>query len=434
MKASKFPFKDLFKSLHAGFLTRADLAFEMTEKYGGVVRFPVPFKEIYFIADPDAIKRVMVDNSKNYVKTPDYRNLAEFLGEGLLTKNDEEWIKDRKLIQPLFTGKKLTAFVSVIRSETSSFFDSMKLHQDIDMDKAFSKLALKIIGKWALDLDINKYDDDIAKILAIGQERVSEKGWSLMNISSFYRTREEKVYQDALLKLKKITKELMRIADAQKSDTQNLYTLLKEAQKSEEEIIDHLITFFLAGHETMAVALGWTSHLLSIYPEIQSKLRDSLSEVKKDTPSMETPPYLLQVIEESMRLYPPISFVSRMAKREDVIGGIRIKKGAILAICPWATHRSAKYWNEPLKMIPERFSAENKSSMRQGVYYPFGLGPRRCIAMHFSMFEMNVIISELVTRFTIHPSDKIKDLRALPYISTRPNQPLYMRLEPVKNE
>lgn len=202
---------------------------------------------------------------------------------------------------------------------------------------------------------------------------------------------------------------------------------------SDVQLRDEVMTLFLAGHETTANALSWTFYLLSQHPDIRAKVTaEARAALSGRVPALHDLPKLsftLQVIEESMRLYPPVWLLMRRAESDDVIAGHKIPKNAFVAVCPWVTHRDPRYFPEPEAFRPERFAAGEPSP--RFAYFPFAGGPRVCIGKQFALMEAQIVLGTLAQHFTLdlvdgHPVDPD------PAITLRPRHGLKMKLSRVE--
>jgi cytochrome P450 len=189
------------------------------------------------------------------------------------------------------------------------------------------------------------------------------------------------------------------------------------------QLRDEVMTLFMAGHETIATASTWTLLLLHQHPEIAARVRDEARSVLAgrapgfdDLPRL---PYLGQVIDESMRLYPPVWIVERQALAEDQLGPWRIPKDTIVGVSPWLMHRHGGLWDEPLRFDPDRFAPERLQERAKLAYLPFGAGPRICIGNHFALMEAKIILATIVQRWSISV-DAPEAVRFDPSVTLRP--------------
>ena len=202
---------------------------------------------------------------------------------------------------------------------------------------------------------------------------------------------------------------------------------------SRKELVDQLGVLFLAGHETTASALTWVFYILANQPELVTRLRAEIDQVVGDAPlafeHTKRLPLVKAVFRETLRLYPPITFLPRVALREAQVGPRRLKRGALVMIAPWALHRHHSYWQEPDAFIPERFMPERESELVEGAYIPFVQGPHTCVGAGFAQTESVLIIADLLRHFdiTIDPGQRVRPAARL---TTRPAEQINCHFHP----
>jgi cytochrome P450 len=198
-----------------------------------------------------------------------------------------------------------------------------------------------------------------------------------------------------------------------------------------EELIDQIGVFFLAGHETTASALTWVFFILSMRPEIADRMRAEIERTVGDGPvefeHAKRLVFVRNVFRETLRLYPPITFIPRVATADTTIGGHRIKRGAMVMLAPWATHRNAIYWPNADRFDPDRFTPENEAQLVPGTYMPFGLGQRICVGAAFATFESCLILARLVRRYDFEALEP-SQVRPVARLTTRPAKEIMVRV------
>jgi cytochrome P450 len=204
-----------------------------------------------------------------------------------------------------------------------------------------------------------------------------------------------------------------------------------ETRFTREDLIDQLGVFFLAGHETTASVLTWVFFILSIRPDIAAKVRAEVEAVAGngsiDIDATKRLAYTRQVFRETLRLYPPITFLPRVAMTDTRLGGRRIRRGALIMIAPWVIHRHQALWDNPDAFDPERFSPEREAKIRHGSYLPFGLGPRICVGAAFAQTESALILARLLRRFDFETLAPEK-IRPAARLTTRPADQVMVRV------
>jgi len=369
-------------------------------------------------ARPEIIQHVLQKNHRNYRKSPiHFDKLARFLGNGLLTSDGNYWLRQRRLIQPGFHRKRLEGLAAVMNDEIARFLDRLEekaaLNPTIDMSHAMMELAFRVVARSLFSADLPE-----EKLIALSRDITELQAFIIRLIRQPYLEWWFKLSGKTDFHLQMAARSRSVVADIIRQRRQSdavhddLLQMLLDARyedsgegMTEEQLIDESLILFVAGHETTANALAWTWHLLSQHPETVQGLRDEHQRVLAgrlpafdDLPSLE---YTLQVIEESMRLYPPAWITDRVAVEDDVVDGVRIPAGAMIALSIYGVHHSAAHWQEPEMFRPERFSKENKASRHPYAYLPFGGGPRLCIGNSFALMEMQLILVQMLGRFEL---------------------------------
>jgi cytochrome P450 len=211
------------------------------------------------------------------------------------------------------------------------------------------------------------------------------------------------------------------ILEARDADTGEPFT--------REELIDQLGVFFLAGHETTASSLTWAFFILSQQPEVVARIRDEVERVVGDGPVLlehtKRMPYIRNMFRETLRLYPPITFLPRVAGKDTEIAGRRVRRGTMLMIAPWSMHRHEKLWDHPDRFDPDRFLPERERTQVPGAYLPFGAGPRICVGAAFATIETALILARLARRFDFTAIDPAA-VRPYARLTTRPAHEIQM--------
>lgn len=358
------------------------------------------------------MKHVLVDNSANYDKqTRGYDVLRQFLGNGLLTSSGDFWRRQRRIAQPAFHRKRIAGFADIMVSDTLDMLrrwdDVAALGNSVDLAHEMMSLTLRIVGKTMLSTDVHDSADAVGNAVTVLNEWADAAIDSLLPIG--FPTPATLRARDASRRLDRVIGDIVarRRAGEQAEDLLAMLMEAKDAETGEsmtdKQLRDEVMTMFLAGHETTANALAWTFYLLSTHPDIERRVRAELDAALGGTPpslaDLPRLPYLLQVIKEAMRLYPPAWMIDRNAVADDEIGGYRIRRGTLVLISPYVTHRHPGMWPNPEGFDPERFTPEAEESRPRYAYFPFGGGPRQCIGNSFAMMEAQLIVATVLQRF-----------------------------------
>lgn len=431
--SNKIPEVSLFRFLrHSMNILKNPLPFHHGnfEQKGDTFRLNIGFnKSVIFSRDAGLLEYVLQKNQKNFIKSEiQTKDLAKYVGQGLLTSDGEHWKKQRKLIQPAFHKKQLANLLDSIRQAILKEYERIVPGKEIDVFPIFNDLAFQTVVKSlfssaANQEEINRlqYITESAQKMLVRELRQPYLGWWFKasgKIDSYLNLTSE-----ARDILKKIVKE--RQESEERYD--DLLDMLLEAKyddgsfMDEEQLIDEILILFTAGHETTSNALTFTCELLARNPEWQGKIYSEVQEAKAGTGEdlmmlVSQLKITQQVIEESMRLYPPAYFIDRVNLTRDTFEGKEFEAGSNLLFSVYEIHRHPQLWEDPDKFMPQRFDANPKKYSSQ--YFPFGAGPRKCIGNNFAMFEMILAISELLSAYKISPVSREIDIK--PLITLKP--------------
>jgi len=375
-------------------------------------------RQLFVVNDLAAIKHVLIDNAANYRKTEITRRILEpGLGKGLITSEGETWRQHRRTMSPSFDHRSIAAYTPIMTGAAEELlvqWSKVPVGTGIDVSTAMMEVTLNIISRTMFSND----SDDIVQIMArsAGRYQVEMRpnifdmlGWPKW-LAGLPRSGV------ALRTLGEFDKVIDRLIEERARDPgshpKDLLARLIAARDehggggmSAQEVRDQVITIFLAGHETTAMAMTWTWFLLSQHPAEEAKLHAELdavlggrAPVHDDLPKLV---YTRMVIEESMRIYPPVHTMARQAIAEDTLVGRRIPKGSTVMIVPWLLHRHTKHWENPGRFDPERFSAERASARARFSYLPFGGGKRICIGAAFALAEATILLATLAQRCSL---------------------------------
>ena len=395
-------------------------------------------------ARPEIIQHVLQKNHRNYRKSPiHFDKLARFLGNGLLTSDGDYWLRQRRLIQPGFHRKRLEGLAAVMNDEIARFLDRLEekvgLNPTIDMSHAMMELAFRVVARSLFSADLPE-----EKLIELSRDITELQAFIIRLIRQpylewwFQLSGKTDFHLQMAARSRSVVADIIRQRRQSDAVHDDLLQMLLDARyedsgegMTEEQLIDESLILFVAGHETTANALAWTWHLLSQHPDAVQGLRDEHQRVLAgrlpafdDLPSLE---YTLQVIEEAMRLYPPAWITDRVAVEDDVVDGVHIPAGAMIALSIYGVHHSEKHWDAPESFRPARFSKENKATQHPYAYLPFGGGPRLCIGNSFALMEMQLILVQMLRRFEV---EAVPGQTILPQalITLRPKYGLQMKL------
>ncbi|MGR8947264.1 MAG: cytochrome P450 [Gammaproteobacteria bacterium] len=401
-------------------------------QYGNVVCWK-GFFDVYLVNHPEAVRQVLSKNYEHYSKhTIDYRVLKNIMGNGLVSNDGPDWVRQRKLMQPVFSNRNVNSFDKAINDATAKTirrWETLPADETVWMEREMLRLTYQIVGSTLFGTDIDEYHDDVAEILEIVNLRPQEYK-ALLTMISWLPIASNRRWRKAKKQLDKIVYTLIDQRRAERIQDKDILDRLLGAKDSdtgkgmsETQLRDEVVTLMLAGHETSANALAWTLHLLGIHPEIEQRLYQEIGKVVGDNPATAADlldmPYLKQVVQESMRVYPPVWAVARRSEEPAEYAGFYIPEKSYIGIVPYALHRDPKHWPDPSRFDPDRFSPENSKGRHSYCYLPFAAGPRACIGASMAMLEIQLVLVQIVRRFKLamvpnHPIDSVAKVTLRP--------------------
>jgi len=413
-RRGRMPVLQFFRTLHDNMIaTYAEEAYEhavVARKMFGRTRF--------LINDPAAIKYVLLDNAANYQKTEITRRILEpGLGRGLITSEGETWRRHRRTMSPAFDHRSIESYAPTMTAaaqEMLAVWSKLGTGTAVDVAPAMMEVTLDIISRTMFSSD----SDRMVAIMGRGAGRYQAQmrpnvldflgfpAWlaGIGRIRVAARTLGEFDAEiDRLIQLRSGNPEngrmdlLARLIAARDEQT--------GGGMSAQEVRDHVITIFMAGHETTAMAMTWTWYLLSQHAAAEAKLHAELETVLggrvPDAADLSGLTYTRMVIDESMRLYPPVHTIAREALADDSVAGTHVPKGSTVLISPWVLHRHRQLWQDPGRFDPERFAPQNCAARPRFSYLPFGGGRRICIGAAFATAEATLLLATIAQRYRL---------------------------------
>jgi cytochrome P450 len=372
-------------------------------QYGDIYRVFAPARGVfnYVINHPDDIKRVLLSNHRNYTKGEGMDRVKILLGNGIMTSEGDFWRRQRRMMQPGFHRRiidQFTALISEVNDKTMERWAAKAAAgEPVNLTDDTSEMTLEIVLRSIFGADLARLERQMGvnpfEVVAKDQNRDLKFAFRFRSLGRLVgelierRRREPEVHFDFLAML-------MASRDR---DT--------DAGMSDREMIDEVLTLIVAGHETTASSLAWTWYLIGQHREVAEGLRAEADAVPEGRPlgldAAEGLRYTHQVLQESLRLYPPGWLFTRRALEADELGGFPIPPRTDVFICPFLLHRHPDYWDRPEMFRPERFAGEDAEERHRFSYIPFSVGPRHCIGENMAMFEMLVHIQQASRRFRL---------------------------------
>ncbi len=379
----------------------------------------------------------MVTNQQNFHKGLALQRAKRLLGEGLLTSEDEFHRRQRRLAQPAFHRARIASYAGVMTDYAAETRARWNDGDTLDMSEEMMRLTLGIVGKTLFDADVVSDAREVGEAMTVAMDL-----YNLITIPFFELIQKLPLpqlrrFDAARVKLDAIIYRLIEERRRGGEDRGDLLSMLLLAQDTEgdggamtdKQLRDEVMTIFLAGHETTANALTWTWYLLSQNPAAEEKLHEEIDRVLAgrlpvfaDVTQLK---YTEMVLAESMRLYPPAWAIGRLAVKETEIAGYTVPAKALVLMSQYVMHRDPRYFPEPLRFDPERWTTAARESRPQFSYFPFGGGPRRCIGEGFAWMEGVLLIAALAQqwRMRLVPNHSVA---LKPVITLRPKHGMRM--------
>jgi cytochrome P450 len=409
-------------------------------EYGDVVPVRFPPRRGLLVYHPDAIEEVLVARNRDFVKSPGVRLLTRLLGNGLLLSEGDFWLRQRRLAQPAFHRQRVAAYGQAMTGLAERHAAAWKAGDVVDLHAEMMALTQTIVAKTLFDADVSDESYDIARATNVLMEDFGARLSSMLNmlLPDWLPTPGNLRMRRAVERLDRVIYGVIEARRRSGVDRGDLLSILLEAQDADDgsrmtdrQVRDEVMTLFMAGHETTAVALSWTWLLLAEHPDVDARLAEELRAVLGGrTPAVSDLPnlrYAEMVITEAMRLYPPAYALGRQAVRATEVAGHAVPPGTIVILPTCIVHRDARWFEEPEAFRPERWAGDLARRLPRFAYFPFGGGPRQCIGNAFAQMEAVLLLAAIAQRFRLDlaPGPRAKPT---PYVTLRPEPGPRMQL------
>lgn len=425
-----------FRGDALGFLSRVHA------RYGDVARFRFGPRKMYLVAHPDHVQAVLAAQHRNFIKSVALQRSRVLLGTGLLTSEGDFHLRQRRLAQPAFHRERVAGLAATMAGYAARTAEGWRAGAGMELAREMNRLTLAIAGQTLFGADVEAEADEIGRALtdalALFRRLTNPLGPILdkLPVPGTLRMRRARARLDATI---------YRMIDARRAgggDRGDLLSMLLAARDEEgdgggmtdRQLRDEVLTIFLAGHETTANALAWSWHLLALNPDAEARLHAEVDAAVGDRlPTAEDAarlPYTRAVLAESMRMYPPAWAIGREPREELELGGYRIRagKGVVVLLSPWVTHHDPRWFPDPLRFDPGRWTPEAEAALPRYAYFPFGGGPRKCIGEGFAWMEGVLVLATIARRWRLRHAPGA-EVGTEPLITLRPTG-LRMRAEP----
>ncbi|MEV7090457.1 cytochrome P450 [Streptomyces sp. NPDC093085] len=439
------------------------------QEYGDVVRLdtgvPGVRPRLYLVCSAEGAHEVLATQAANFRKdNVMYDVIRESMGNGLLTSQDDEYLRQRRLIQPLFTRRRVDGYADAACAEAEALAGRWSTAPDatVDLTTEMPGFALSTLCRILFGADGRAALAVMSRCLPVLVDYTLERGNSPLRLPRHWPTPRNRRAAEARRGLYALCDEIIAErregrgragtaastgagtgastgaggSAAAEGDGEDLLSLLIAASGENgdalgfAELRDQVLIFLVAGHETTATGLAIALHLLATHPEAQARAREQVDRVlagrRPDAADLDRLPYLTMVLKEAMRIQSPVPFVSRRAVADTVIDGQPVPAGADVMVCGAVAQYNPEHWPDPARFDPERFTPEREAERPRYAWFPFGGGSRACIGRHFSMLESVLCLAVLLQRYEVDPAGPPVELGNT--VTLKENGPLRVRL------
>jgi cytochrome P450 len=410
----------------------------LAQEYGDIAHYKIGWHHIVFLNHPDFIREILVVQNDNFIKERTVQRTRMLLGSGMITSEAAQHRAQRQVAQPAFHRQRIPEYANTMVAEAVRLRERWKPGEERDIAIDMMHLTLNVVAQTLFDTDLREEADELAsainRIMGLYNFLVMLPAaeWLVHvrppGLAAFVRAR------------KRIDAVVYRMIAAHRQRGSNGGSLLDmmlaaspdQSAASEQALRDQVITIFLAGYETVANALSWTWYLLSQNPECERQFHHEIDrELQGRLPTFDDVPrlrYVEMVLAESLRLYPPAWAMGRYAREDFQLGDFFLPAKTTVLMSQFVTHRDARFFPDPLRFDPERFSPEARSRRTKLTYFPFGAGVRQCIGESFAWMEGVLLLATLAQKWRLRlvPGHRVEPE---PLITLRPKFGMKMQIE-----
>lgn len=404
----------------------------MFRENGDALRIKILNKTYYLFLHPDHNKEILVDKADVFIKGKQYRQLRLILGNGLLTSSGLQWSKQRRMLNPLFGKEAMNVHLDHMIAVSSEKCASYKVGE-MNWTHAMFNFTIEVAVRSFFGTALSEKDKERFNQASVDCiRRVSKRMANPLSLPLFLPTKDNKKLKADLLFLKETVLKIYNERKKSELNSKDMLDMLISTQDEDnskltaDEIFDQILTFLFAGHETTAMSMSWLFHELSKNPEVQNKI---IEECERNNYTFESSlslnqyPYLTSVLNETMRLYPAGWVIARDIAEDATVGGYKVKKGRVLAVCPYINHRDPRWWINPETFNPDRF----KEDPVKNAFLPFSLGKRNCIGARFSIIEMTVFCIHFFKTFKLE--NLPQEVEPKGFVTLKPSRSIVVKLK-----
>lgn len=400
-------------------------------RYGDIYHYRAFGIHVCVLSHPEYIETVLVRRSQDFTKGRGLQVNRRLFGRGLLTSEGEAWQVQRQLCQPSFSGERINEYGSVMAACAAQMLDAWRDGEIRVLNREFSILTLKVVTRTLFGVDAGDLAGEVQHSMKPVMD-FNTRGRILLPAVRYLPTPASVRYRLAARRLDRVVDAIIRRRRAACRKDHDLLALLLRAHDDGSAmpaslLRDEVMTLLLAGHETTALALCWAFYLIAHHPRVENVLVEEIGRVLGSRPpaasDLASLPRATNVIKETLRLYPPAYAMVRIAARDIKLGEYCVPRGASVILSQWIVHRDPRYYAEPERFDPDRWTPGFASRLPRFAYFPFGGGPRACIGASFALTEATLLLVTILQRFHLELALE-GPLRPIPGITLRPGDDL----------
>ena len=401
-------------------------------------------RTLYAVSSPELAQAVLIEGQRTYQRSQTFEGgtpLTYVLGLSVLTTDGDTWLMKRRLMQPIFHRQRIQAMgaqMAAAGERLLESWDRQPAGATINLGREMKVVTLDIINRTMFSSDVLPAVDKIGATVDVGLSYIAGRLRSPLRVPASWPTPGNRRFKQSQAALDAYLYGIIRGRRASGAHPGDLLDMLLEARDQDTglgmddlEVRNEVASIYGAGHETTAVALTWTWYALNQHPEVLCRLQQEVDTVLAGRPAapedLPNLPYTLMVLEESMRLFPPVPLTARSAQSAAKLGGFALPKGAVVLLVINNLHRHPDFWDQPEAFRPERFAPGKRAGINRMAYMPFLSGPHQCIGSNFALMEGQLLLAQMAQRYELRllPGQTVERVVA---VTMRPKGGLLMRL------
>lgn len=436
----KIPGPGLFSLLkNTNKLRRDPLKFgeELIERYGKAIKIRIGPYQVVGLSEPSHFHWVLKENWTNYPKGKAYEKMGPLMGDGLLMAEAEFWRQNRAIVQPAFRLNRLENFFEEMKVSSNILFKEWNNTTHLNIHQEMMRFTLSVISKSLFNKDLGKDSKAISHAIHDFMAGMEEHIFYLFPFQKHLPTKMNRKFKASVKFLDKFVYDIIEDRRGKGGKEFDLVAMLINASNKEgakgitdKYLRDEIMNFFVGGHETTANAITWCLYNLGKYSWAMEEVLKEIKNLPDDfkLTDLDKFPYLDMVINESLRMLPPIWILSRETKNSDVIDGMIIPKGSIVVCAPYFLHHRKDIWENPGEFNPLRFAPAEEAKRPKNSFLPFGLGPRACIGEMVARMEIKTFIIMFLKKYSFTIDESVPVI-PMATITLRPKNGMYIHIK-----